>query len=147
MKWCANQLKREDGMKLIAPLIDMAYQYKATPEGTSNFHRHMAQARIRDAYEWQKNTVFKQRRLLIAAPMRRRVLPEGLPPPNLAGIVIPQSIWHTALPVYGLGHAESRNYDVDFALKDGSFTHILFVDEDQLVPIHIVKTLMAYNLP
>lgn len=149
LKWVATMLRRKDleGLVVLGPLVDLAYQYKSIPDDANEFRRYMSAHQIRATFEHAKNTVFRQKRLLIACPSRRRILPEGMPPANLTGIVVPQTVWHTALPVFGLGHAESRNYYVDFALKDGTFTHILFVDEDQLLPTNIVKQLLAYNLP
>jgi len=73
-------------------------------------------------------------------------LPDGSNPPNLGGIIAPQSLRVEADQCFGLDHIEARNYFVRKAIASNIYSHVFFVDEDQLLPLNALSYLLSLNL-
>lgn len=147
--WCASILNRRepqmDGLLQLQPLIEQALRHNLNPP-TEPYARYLADKRLRDTINASQNILYKQRRVLIACPQRKQHLPDGAPPPNLAGMIAPQAVRVESDQCFGLDHCESRTYFVDRAVADGSLSHILFMDEDTLLPLNALTHLLSLNL-
>lgn len=86
-----------------------------------------------------KTFFFKQRKILLAVPQRRRH--PKFPAPNLGGLVTPQNYRLKGEVCYGMAHADARNWLVEQAKKDPEITDILFVDDDILLPLDAITKL------
>ncbi len=136
---------QQDGLIQLQPLIEAAYEYNSTTPNNP-YHEYHRQRKIAAALTVVKNFVYRQRRVLIACPQRKQHLPDGSNPPNLTGIIAPQAIRCEADQCFGLDHVESRNYFVRKALQSNVYSHVLFVDEDQLLPLNALSFLLNLNL-
>lgn len=149
LAWCATVLKRrepqQDGLLQLQPLIIACYEYNAQPFQNA-YDDYMRQLRVANSMQVVKNFYYRQRRVLVACPQRKQHLPDGSNPPNLGGIIAPQAIRCEADQCFGLDHVESRNYFVEKAIATNVYSHILFVDEDQLLPLNALTYLLSLNL-
>lgn len=147
--WCATILKRrepqQDGFLQLQPLIRAVYEYNAK-DHPNDYEKYCHEAHVHNALTVVKNFFYRQPRVLIACPQRRQHLPDGSAPPNINGIIAPQPIQAQADQCFGLDHVESRNYFVRKAIESKVYSHILFVDEDQLLPLNCIMYLLNLNL-
>ena len=147
--WCASILNRRepqmDGLIQLQPLIEQTLRHNLNPP-QGDYPRYLAHAKLRDVMNASQNMLYKQRRVLVACPQRKQHLPDGSPPPNLAGMVAPQAIRVESDQCFGLDHCESRNYFVERALHSGEYSHVLFMDEDTLLPLNALSHLLSLNL-
>lgn len=149
LKWCLLILSRkepqQDGFVQLQPVINAAYEYNSKPS-INEYDDYLRQLHIAKALTVVKNFYYRQPRVLIACPQRQQHLPNGSAPPNITGIIAPQPIRAEADQCFGLDHVESRNYFVKKAIKSNIYSHILFVDEDQLLPLNCIMYLLNLNL-
>jgi len=83
---------------------------------------------------------FKQNKILLAVPQRQRH--PHYPAPNLGGFITPQNYRIKGEVCYNMPHAEARNWLVGKALEDPDISHILFVDDDIMLPLEALNVLM-----
>ncbi len=89
-----------------------------------------------------KSLYYKQRKILIAVAQRRRHPTQTVP--NLGNFIAPQAYRCEIETVYGKGYAESREYLAEKAIETNC-THILFVDDDILLPLKGLEALIQAN--
>lgn len=149
LAWCATILNRrepqQDGLLQLQPLVQECYEYNAS-KSPNEYVDYLRQVKIANALNVVKNFYYRQPRILIACPQRRQHLPDGSDPPNITGIIAPQPVRAEADQCFGLDHVESRNFFVRKALQTNVYSHILFVDEDQLLPLNCIMFLINLNL-
>lgn len=96
---------------------------------------------------WSKRTsMYRQQRVLVAAPQRKQH--PKYPTPNLdrfegAG----QHATCQLIALYGLDYVQARVQAVKQALSDPNATHIMFVDDDVLIPRNAAQILFDTGLP
>ena len=148
--WCATIAKRrepkQDGLLQLGPLITACVAYNAKKTMLTPYDDYVEQEKLAAIVFALKATVYRQRRVLIACPQRKQHLPDGQNPPNLGGLVAPQAVRVEADACYGLDHIESRNYFVRKAIASNVYSHVLFVDEDMLLPLNALTYLLSLNL-
>lgn len=89
-----------------------------------------------------KSLYYKQKKILVAVAQRKRH-PLHVAP-NLGGFIAPQAYRVEIETVYGKGYAESREYLTNKAIETNC-THILFVDDDILLPLNALERLISAN--
>lgn len=95
---------------------------------------------------WSKRvSMYRQRKLLVAAPQRKQH--PRYPTPNLdkfegAG----QHVSTQLVALYGLDYCKARTTAVKQALADQDATHIMFVDDDVLIPKNAAQILIDTGL-
>lgn len=96
---------------------------------------------------WSKRvSMYRQKKIIVACPQRRQH--SKYPTPNVhnwegAG----QHISTQLLAIYGLDYIAARTQCVKQALADADATHILFLDDDILIPKDAARVLMDLGLP
>ena len=142
--WIESILKRSDsqnGIDQLRPLIIACDEYNHVKKDYSLFKQHMGHLDLNQKLYTAKSLYYVQPKILIATPQRKKH--PKFTAPNLQGFIAPQTMRCEVEPVYNLGYCEARQYFVDKALKDGSFTHILFLDDDILMPLDAIQTLVS----
>lgn len=151
IEWLARFFKRTDPrlkpIEMVAQLYDLSEQLLSNKDKMNVVHLYRARENIRMIFNHMRQTLFPQPNVLVCVPQRRRVLPENAPPPNLGNFVVPQSVQAQAATCFGLGHVEARNHFVERAIKEGRWTHVLFVDDDNLIPLDFVVKALKTRLP
>lgn len=89
-----------------------------------------------------KSLYYRQKKILIGVAQRKRHPTQTVP--NLGGFIAPQAYRCEVETVFGLGYAESREYLADKAIETNC-THILFVDDDILLPLKGLEALIQCN--
>lgn len=112
----------------------------------SPFELHEAREMLRGVLWSKRASMYRQKKLIIAAPQRRKHAKYDCP--NLhnwegAG----QHINTVILPVYGLNYIDARTQCVKTALADPDASHILFIDDDVLLPKDFARVLIDTGLP
>ena len=96
---------------------------------------------------WSKRvSMYRQKKILVAAPQRKQH--PKYQTPNLdhfegAG----QHVGCQIIALYGLDYVAARVQAVKQALSDADATHIMFVDDDVLIPKNAVQQLFDTGLP
>ena len=96
---------------------------------------------------WSKRvSMYRQQKILVAAPQRKQN--PKYPTPNLdkfegAG----QHSSCMIMALYGMDYVQARVTAVKQALSDQDATHILFVDDDVLIPRNAAQVLLDTGLP
>lgn len=151
IEWLAKFMKRTDPrikpVDMLNQLYDLCEAYNRDKAKLSAMQDYRAQESIKLVFNHLRQTAFAQPNVLVAVPQRKRVRPENEPPPNLSGFVVPQPLQVQAATCFGFGHAESRNFFVEKALKEGRWTHILFADDDNLLPLDFLTKALKTKLP
>lgn len=151
IEWLARFLKRTDPrikpVDMLNQLYDLCDAYNRDKASLSAMQDYRAHQSILLVFNHLRQTAFAQPNILVAVPQRKRVRPENEPPPNLAGFVVPQPLQVQAATCFGFGHAEARNFFVDKALKEGRWTHVLFADDDNLIPLDFLTKALKTKLP
>lgn len=89
-----------------------------------------------------KSLYYKQKKVMVGVAQRKRH-PIHVAP-NLGGFIAPQAYRVEVETVYGKGYAESREYLAEKAIETNC-THILFIDDDILLPLSAIDRLIAAN--
>lgn len=145
-RWCqmtANRTDQQDGVEQLTPLVQMCDEYLKKRNTLSAWQDYVEQKNIAGRLYAIKSLYYKQKRILLACPQRRKHPKYDIP--NLGNLIAPQHIRLDVATAYNLGYAESRQFFVDKALKEGIYTHILFVDDDILLPLDAISQLVNAN--
>lgn len=148
LKWLEFSLNRKDDLVSIESFrhliesCDKYLNFSKNPE-LRDWDRYSLQQNIEGQLFACKGIYYKQKKVLIGIPQRTKY--KNLLAPNLYGFIAPQSCRFDIDACYGLGYCESRQYFVDKALADHSFTHVMFVDDDILLPLDAIDRLLSYN--
>lgn len=146
LKWCLFTLNRDDGqdgIEQLAPLVEMCNIYLKERQNLSVWDDFIRQKQLANRMYAIKAMFYKQKRILLACPQRRKH--PKIDVPNLGNLIAPQHIRLDVHTAYGLGYCESRQYFVDKALKENLWTHILFLDDDILLPLDTIAKLIDSN--
>jgi len=146
--WIELTLNRVDGFETIDYLrnfIDECASYLEARKTTQlkPWQEYSSQQRILQMLQACKGLYYHQKTVLIAVPQRKKF--KNFLAPNLFGFIRPQSCRIDFDACYGLGFCESRQYFVDKALSDNTYTHIMFLDDDVLLPLNAIDLLLSYN--
>lgn len=93
---------------------------------------HQVKQRLAELVWSARISSHRQRFVAVACAQRKQHPMYKIP--NLGNMVPPQGTRIEALTCYGLGYAEARNHLVKSALSHSGVTHVLFVDDDVLIP-------------
>lgn len=96
------------------------------------YQLHLVKQRLHELVWSARVSSYRQRFVAVLVPQRKQHPQHAIP--SLGNMVPPQSCRIEALTCYGLGYAEARNHLVKSALSHEGVTHLLFLDDDVLVP-------------
>lgn len=148
--WISTVIQRpepqQDGLIQCAPIINACAEYNKVKATLTPFQDYCEQKKLAHVLFTLRSMYYRQRRILVACPQRKQHMPDGSNPPNLGGIIAPQAVRVEADQCFGLDHVEARNYFVRKCLAGNVYSHILFVDEDQLLPLNALSYLSSLNL-
>lgn len=136
---------RYDGFMILKELFDACQVYVDTKDTLKPYQVHHAKRTIRGILHARQIVAYKQRNVLVAVP--QRIQHPKYSVPCLNGFYPGQHIHARIHSVFGLDYAEARNAIVAAALQDDATTHVLFVDDDVLIPRDGLARLLEYNLP
>ena len=104
------------------------------------FQMHLVKQRIEELLWSARISSYRQRFVAVCVAQRKQHPKHAMP--SLGNMLPPQSCRIEALTCYGLGYAEARNHLVKSALSQSSVTHVLFLDDDVLVPSDGISKLL-----
>jgi len=149
ISWITTILYRLDGkngVEQIRPLALLCEKYQIEKPKLTPFQCYMIELEITHALNVAKSLYSKQRSILIGVPQRKKHPKFNVP--NLFGLVTPQNLKVEIDTCYGLGYCESRHYFVEKALqKNRDYTHIFFIDDDILIPLNALTTMINLYEP
>jgi hypothetical protein len=137
--------KRYDGFAILKELFDAAKTFAEQKDKLLPYEVHHARRVLRGLLHARQIVAYKQRNVLVAVPQRVQHPKHVVP--CLNGFYPGQHIHARVHSVFGLDYAEARNSLVQAALSEDAITHILFVDDDVLMPRNGLAKLLEYNLP
>ncbi len=154
--WELKELIGDENSKILIKSIDneLAFNYIidlskninkwiGKKEKLNNFELQLLEYQIKQGTEKLVVFLFKQRKILIAVPQRKRH--PTFPAPNLGGLATPQSYRLAGEVCYGLNYCDARTDLVKKALSNPDITDILFVDDDILLPLDAISILCDTN--
>lgn len=144
--WIESILQRndgQDGIEQLVPVVISCDEYNKKRGKLTLWEDYLKQKEIVQRTETVKSLFYKQKRILVAVPQRRKHPKVDVP--NLGNFICPQNFRADVLPVYGLGYAESRQFFVEKALSENVYSHILFVDDDILLPLDAIGRMVNSN--
>lgn len=136
---------RYDGFAILKEMFDACQAYEDSKTTLKPYQVHHAKRTIRSILHARQIVAYKQRNILVAVPQRTQHPKYSVP--CLNGFYPGQHIHARIHSVFGLDYAEARNAIVAAALQDDAVTHVLFVDDDVLIPRDGLARLLEYNLP
>lgn len=149
--WIGRLLTRHDPrldpVEVCYQIVEVAEQFLRDRDKLTPMQVYRAQKNIRMLLAHMRQTLFAQPNILICVPQRKRVLAENSPPPNLGSLVVSQPLQVQAATCFGFGHVEGRNHFVERALREARWTHILFADDDNLIPLDFLTKALKTRLP
>ncbi len=137
--------KKYDGYAIVEELIQASKSFNDQREKLSAWEIYRAKRILRGILHARQIVAYKQRNVLVAVPQRTQHPKHSVP--CLNGFSPGQHIHARVHSVFGLDYAEARNQLVKTALSDDAVTHILFVDDDVLMPRYGLAKLLECNLP
>ncbi len=149
LSWIEQTLTRPehryDGFAILKELFDAAKAFNNQKDELLGYEVHHARRVLRGILHARQVVAYKQRNVLVAVPQRVQHAKHVVP--CLNGFYPGQHIHARVHSVFGLDYAEARNALVQAALSDDAITHVLFVDDDVLLPRNGLQKLLEYNLP
>ena len=136
--------KKYDGFAILKELFDACKAFKDSKD-LEPYQVHHAKRTVRGILHARQIVAYKQRNVLVGVPQRIQHPKHSVP--CLNGFYPGQHIHARVHSVFGLDYAEARNSLVAAALSDDAVTHVLFVDDDVLMPRDGLTKLLEYNLP
>lgn len=147
--WVEQTLTRPefkyDGFAILKELFDACQAYVTSRDTLALYQVHHAKRTIRGILHARQIVAYKQRNVLVAVPQRIQHPKHSVP--CLNGFYPGQNIHARVHSVFGADYAEARNSLVTAALSDDAVTHVLFVDDDVLMPRNGLQQLLSYHLP
>lgn len=153
--WCELILRRGDGqngVEQLKPFVMRCEEFldkrdellaKAAATGRSQKMKiELEKSGLHQALFSIKSLYYKQKKILLGVAQRKRH-PQHIAP-NLGSFIAPQAYRVEVETVYGKGYAESREYLANKAIELNC-THILFVDDDILLPLNALDMLIQAN--
>lgn len=134
-----------DGFAILEEMFAACKAYLKDKDQLQAWEVHRARRIIRGILHARQIVAYKQRNVLIAVPQRIQHPKHAVP--CLNGFVPGQHIFARVHSVFGMDYAEARNALVKAALSEATVTHVLFVDDDVLLPRNGLQKLLEYNLP
>lgn len=138
-----NSIDNEAALPYILDLCRQIDKWKNSSMNDSYFALSDQRYQIKQNFERLRVFLFKQRKILLAVPQRKRH--PDFPAPNLGGLIIPQAYRAKGEVTYGMGYCEARRDLVFKALSDPSITDILFIDDDILLSLDTITILCESN--
>lgn len=149
MGWLEQSLTRPekayDGFAILEELFAACKQFNLDKEKLHPFEVHRAKRIIRGLLHSRQIIAYKQRNVLIGIPQRIQHPKHAVP--CLNGFTPGQHIHARVHSVFGMDYAEARNALVKAALSEDNITHVMFIDDDVLIPRNGLVKLLEYNLP
>lgn len=149
IEWIEQTLTRPeikyDGFAILEELFAACKEYHRSKADLQPWEKHRAKRIIRGLLHARQIVAYKQRNILIGVPQRIQHPKHAVP--CLNGFHPGQHIFARVHSVFGMDYAEARNALVKAALSEDAVTHILFVDDDVLIPRDGLERLLDYHLP
>lgn len=149
IEWIEQTLTRPekhyDGFAILEELFAACKSFTESKDKLQEWEKHRAKRIVRGILHARQIVAYKQRSVLIGVPQRIQHPKHAVP--CLNGFHPGQHMHARVHSVFGMDYAEARNALVKAALSEDSITHILFVDDDVLMPRDGLDRLMSYNLP
>ncbi len=136
---------RYDGFAILEELCAACKAFNEQKEKLQPWEAHRAKRVLRGILHARQIVAYKQRNVMVAVPQRIQHPKHSVP--CLNGFTPGQHIHARVHSVFGLDYAEARNALVKTAQSDDAITHVLFVDDDVLMPRKGLAQLLEYNLP
>jgi len=149
VEWVEQTLTRPekhyDGFAILEELFAACKAFIETRDKLQEWEKHRAKRIVRGILHARQIVAYKQRSVLIGVPQRIQHPKHAVP--CLNGFHPGQHIFARVHSVFGMDYAEARNALVKAALSEETITHILFLDDDVLMPKDGLDRLLSYNLP
>lgn len=149
IEWLESILARRDGQPGTAQLealISFILQMDNAEHTTNEKWVTYANRQKAKNLLWAAQaTAYKQRHVLIGVPQRKKHPRYDIP--NATNVRAWQELRISLTTCYGLGFAEARTHLVQQALSDPSVTHVMFLDDDILMPQDAVPKMAYSNYP
>lgn len=141
IKWIDDALnRRPDALDYF---LELSLLFKDYLNESDKYLKCLKLYKAQKELEKLKVFFFKQRKILLAVPQRKRH--PKFPAPNLGGLVVPQNFRLKGEVCYGMNYSDARSWLVEKALEDDEITDILFVDDDILLPLDAINRLCDSN--
>lgn len=147
MAWIEVILRRSDlqnGVAQLLQLIEDCQTYNNEKDELSPLNKLIRQAAVDQKLYALKSLFYRQRYVLVVVTTRTK--PRCEQPPNLGNLLVPQNVRVDFETVHGLGYAESRNYAANKFMSNPRYSHLMYIDDDVIVPVDVIKTLLECNL-
>ena len=131
----------------LSPLAKQCFAYNKDKPFANAFEDFDRQGELINTFNCVKAFYYRQKSVLIFAPQRKKIIKNLKQPPNLQGLISSPAYRMEIAECFDLGYCEARTYGVDLALSNPTFTHIMFVDSDVLLPLNAIVYLLTLNLP
>lgn len=149
IEWIEQTLTRPeikyDGFAILEELFAACKEFHRAKAELQPWERHRAKRIVRGILHARQIVAYKQRNVLIGVPQRIQHPKHAVP--CLNGFHPGQHIFARVHSVFGMDYAEARNALVKAALSEDAVTHILFVDDDVLMPRNALMQMLDYRLP
>lgn len=120
--------------------------YNEQAEKLTPVEKHEARMHLTRLLWSKRISMYRQKKVIVACPQRKQH--PKYPTPNVHGWEgAGQHVSTQLLAVYGLDYVQARTQCVKQALTDADATHILFLDDDVLIPKDAARVLMDAQLP
>lgn len=147
--WIEQTLTRPeikyDGFAILEELFAACKQYLKDKGELQAWEHHRARRIVRGILHARQIVAYKQRNVLVGVPQRIQHPKHAVPCIN--GFAPGQHIHARVHSVFGMDYAEARNAIVKAALSEDAITHVLFVDDDVLIPRNALAKMLDYHLP
>jgi len=136
---------RYDGFGILEELFAACKQYMKDRDSLQLWEKHRAKRIVRGILHARQIVAYKQRNVLVCVPQRLQHPKHAVPCLHMFNPG--QHIFARVHSTFGLDYAAARNALVKAALSEDNVTHVLFVDDDVLIPRNGLAKLLEYNLP
>jgi hypothetical protein len=145
VEWCESILTRRDGQpgsEQLKHLVDFAYN---RPDRSTEWGKHSDRQQAKKLLWAAQVQAYKQRHVLIGVPQRRQHPKYQIP--NGTNILAWQEFRVSLTTCYGKEFTEARTHLAKQALADPSVTHLMYLDDDILIPQNALPRLLYANKP
>lgn len=140
-----ESLDNENAFPYIDSLTEKIDAYLKSRGEFSYFALSKIRFNIKQDLERLKVFLFRQRKILVAVPQRKKH--PKFPAPNMGGFNVPQNYRVKGEVCFGLNYCDARTFLVQKALEDPTVTDLLFLDDDVLLPLSALGDLCDSNEP
>lgn len=146
VEWCESILTRLDGQHGSEQLRALlTHVYEEGNISKSKLGKHFDRLKAKQLLWSAQVSGYKQRHVMIGVPQRKQHAKYQIP--NGTNIRAWQEFRVSLVTCYGLEFAQARTQLAKQALSDPSVTHILYLDDDLLIPQDAIPRLLYANKP